>query len=220
MNGQTTGPGGKTAILIVEDSPTQAEQLRYMLEQHGYTTEVVNSGARALAILGERKPQLVITDSVMPEMQGYELCQRIKSDKDKKDIPVILLTSLTSTESVLHGLACGADSFITKPYGEDYLLSSIERILKEKNLNKHLRQKISVEIMLDGQKSSIETEYHQILNLLIASYEAAIIKNTELLKAQDSLKSMDERLEELVAKRTEKLTAEIAGLKQAADKAP
>ncbi len=210
MNDQTSDLKGKATILIVEDSLTQAEQLRYMLEQHGYRTEVANSGAKALAILSERKPELVITDSVMPEMQGYELCQRIKSDKNMRDIPVILLTSLTGTENVLHGLACGADSFITKPYGEDYLLSGIARILSEKTLNKNLRQKISVEIMLNGQKSSIETEYHQILNLLISSYEAAIIKNTELIKAQDSLKLMNDRLEVLVKERTADLTAEIA----------
>ena len=214
MNDRTDDLKAKSTILIVEDSPTQAEQLRYMLEQHGYNVEVANNGKQALASLSERKPELVITDSVMPEMQGYELCQRIKSDKNKSDIPVILLTSLTSTENVLHGLACGADSFITKPYSEEYLLAGIERILAEKTLNKSLRQKISVEIMLNGQKSSVETEYHQILNLLISSYEAAIIKNTELIKAQDSLKLMNDRLEELVKERTAKLTAEIAQLKQ------
>lgn len=214
MTDQTKNLKNKATILIVEDSLTQAEQLKHILEQHGYNTEVANSGEQALAILSERKPELIITDSVMPKMQGYELCQRIKSDKDKKDIPVILLTSLTSTENVLHGLACGADSFITKPYGDDYLIAGIERILAEKTLNKSLRQKISVEIMLDGQQSSVETEYHQILNLLISSYEAAIIKNTELIKAQDSLKLMNDRLEELVKERTAELTAEIAQLKQ------
>lgn len=214
MNDQIKYSDAKTTILIVEDSLTQAEQLKHLLEQHGYNVEVANSGAQALAIIGERKPGLIITDSVMPEMQGYELCQRIKSNKDSRAIPVILLTSLTGTENVLHGLACGADSFITKPYGEEYLLSGIERILKEKTLNKHLRQKISVEIMLDGQKSSVETEYHQLLNLLISSYEAAIIKNTELIEVRDSMKLMNERLEEMVKERTAELTEEITRLKQ------
>jgi DNA-binding response OmpR family regulator len=196
MNGRTNDLKNKATILIVEDSLTQAEQLRYILEQHLYNTEVAHNGKQALAILSERKPELIITDIVMPEMQGYELCQRIKSDENTRDIPVILVSSLTNTEDVLHGLACGADSLITKPYSEDYILSRIERILTEKTMSKNLRQKISIEVMLDGQKSLIETEYHQILNLLISSYEAAIIKNTELVKAEDSLKLMNDRLEE------------------------
>ena len=195
MNKRTSKLKKKATILIVEDSRTQAEELRYILEQHSYNTEVAKSGKEALAILSERKMDIVITDIVMPEMQGYELCQRIKSDKSKRNIPVILLTALNSTENVLQGLACGADSFITKPYSADYLISGIERILSKKTLNKNLRQKISVEIMLDGKIRSIETEYHQTLNLLISSYEAAVIKNTELIKTQDSLKLMNDRLE-------------------------
>ena len=194
MTGRTNDPGNKATILIVEDSPTQAEQLRYILEQHGYNTEVANSGAQALAILSERKPGLIITDIVMPEMQGYELCQRIKADKNKRDIPVILLTSLTNTDELRHGLACGADSFITKPYSEAYLLSRIESILAEKTPGENLCQKISTEIMLDGKKCLIETESRQMLNLLISSYEAAIIKNAELVNVQDSLKLMNDRL--------------------------
>ena len=194
MTDRTNDPGNKATILVVEDSATQAEQLRYILEQHGYNTEVANSGAQALAILSERNPELVITDIVMPEMQGYELCQRIKSDKNKRDIPVILLTSLTNTDELLHGLACGADSFITKPYSEAYLLSRIESILAEKTPGKNLRQKISTKIMLGGKEYLIETEFRQMFNLLISSYEAAISKNAELVNVQDSLKLMNDRL--------------------------
>ncbi|MFA5858477.1 MAG: response regulator [Elusimicrobiota bacterium] len=204
----------KATILIVEDSLTQAEQLKHILEQHSYTVEMANGGKQALVILSKQKLDLVITDIVMPEMQGYELCKHIKSDKNKRDIPVILLTSLTSTEDVLHGLACGADSFITKPYSEDYLISRIESILEDKILSKNLHQKLSVEIMLDGKKCLIDTEYHQILNLLISSYEAAVSKNTELVQAQDGLKLMNDQLEKLVQERTASLSAEIIQRKE------
>ena len=183
-----------TTILIVEDCPAQAEQLKYILEKHGYNTVMATSGKQVLAILSERKPELIITDIVMPEMDGYELCEHIKSDENKRDIPVILLTSLTNTEEVLQGLACGADGFITKPYSEDYLLSRITNILEEKNLSKNHHPKIAIEVMLGGQKRLLETESHQILNLLISSYEVAIHKNTELIKVQDKLKQSDEQL--------------------------
>ena len=82
------------SILAVEDSPTQAEQLKHLLEQNGYSVSVAANGMEALDYLGTHIPTLVITDIVMPGMNGYELCQKIKSDERTRDIPVILLTSL------------------------------------------------------------------------------------------------------------------------------
>ena len=199
----------KTTILIVEDSLTQAEQLKYMLEKHDYIVKAANSGKQALAILKELKPELVISDIVMPEMQGYELCKRIKSDEKDRDVPVILVTSLTGTEDVTQGLACGADGFIAKPYKEDYLISRIESILKENMQSKSLHQKVPMEVIVEGKKRLIEIEPQKMLNLLISSYEAATIKNNELIKTQSDLNLMNERLEELVKERTTKLSAEI-----------
>ena len=72
----------KVEILIAEDSPTQAEQLQYLLEQNGYQVTTAANGRLALAALAKRKPQLVISDIVMPEMDGYTLCRAIKGDKD------------------------------------------------------------------------------------------------------------------------------------------
>ncbi len=84
--------------------------------------------------LADNKPLVVISDIVMPEMTGYELCEKIKSDKRTKGIPVILLTALSDPDEVIEGLSCGADSFITKPYNKEYLISSIEKIIKEKQV--------------------------------------------------------------------------------------
>lgn len=97
----------KTEILIVEDSPIQAERLRYILERKDFDVIVAEDGGNALDILGGCKPFLVISDIMMPVMNGYELCKQIKSDEHTRDIPVILLTSLTSSEVVLEGLVCG-----------------------------------------------------------------------------------------------------------------
>jgi light-regulated signal transduction histidine kinase (bacteriophytochrome) len=78
-------------ILIAEDSLTQAEQLRYLLEQHGYSVTVANDGKQALALVNDRKPALVISDIVMPELNGYQLCQRIKADERTRDpLPEVL----------------------------------------------------------------------------------------------------------------------------------
>jgi len=77
-------------ILIVEDSLTQVLKLQYILEQHDYSVAVANNGQEALEYLREHTPALVISDIVMPEMDGYEMCRRIKERESLKGIPVIL----------------------------------------------------------------------------------------------------------------------------------
>src|SRR5690606_9614853 len=101
-------------ILVVEDSRTQAEQLRHLLETHGYTVGIAGNGRQALAAMREARPALVISDIVMPEMDGYQLCRAIRRDETLRDIPVVLVTSLSSPQDVIKGLECGADSFIRK----------------------------------------------------------------------------------------------------------
>src|ERR1035437_8263839 len=115
---------GMADILSVEDSATQAAQIKYLLESHHYKVEVTQDGQQALVWLSKHKPSLVISDIIMPEMNGFELCEKIKSDERTEDIPVILLTSLSDSNEVIEGLSCGADSFITKPYNKEYLISN------------------------------------------------------------------------------------------------
>ena len=105
-------------ILVVEDSPTQAERLKYILEVEGYQVTVARNGKEALSSLSEHRPTLVISDIVMPEMDGYQLCRRIKADQDLRSIPVILLTALSDPSDVVKALECSADNFLTKPYEE------------------------------------------------------------------------------------------------------
>jgi two-component system, sensor histidine kinase and response regulator len=202
-------------ILIVEDSPTQAARLRYILEQHHYVVSVASNGQQALAHLSQRRPALVISDIVMPEMDGYQLCQRIKTDENLKAIPVILLTSLSDPEDVIKGLECRADNFITKPYDEGYLLARVEYVLVNRAMRLSERLQMGVEIVFGGQKHLITSDRQQILDLLISTYEALILKNRELTTARDELYVLNERLEELVEERTAALTAENSARRQA-----
>ncbi len=116
-------------ILIVEDSPTQAQKLQYILEQQQYHVSVAANGVLALAAAQRRKPTLIISDVVMPEMDGYELCRRVKSDAALADVPVVLVTTLSDPQDVIRGLECRADNFILKPYDERYLLARIWRYI-------------------------------------------------------------------------------------------
>ena len=125
-------------VLIVEDSLTQAMKLQHILERHRHRVTTARNGEEALAALapGGALPRIVITDINMPRMDGYELCARIKDDARLREIPVILLTSLSDPKDILKGLECGADNFIVKPYDEEFLLSRIQYVLA----NLELRQ--------------------------------------------------------------------------------
>jgi DNA-binding response OmpR family regulator len=137
------------------DSPTQAARLAHLLEQRGFTVTVAANGREALALLERRKPTLVISDIVMPELDGYGLCKAIKTDKKLKDIPVMLVTTLSDPQDVIRGLECGADNFLRKPYDERHLLSRIDSLLTNLDLRKNQKMQMGVEINLGGQKHFI-----------------------------------------------------------------
>lgn len=203
-----------TEILVVEDSTAQAEQLQSILKPHGYSVSLASNGLEAIKIMALRKPAVVISDIVMPEMDGYQFCRWIKHNENFKDIPVILLTVLSDSKDVLRGLKCGADNFITKPYNEKYLLSRIHYILENTELRKSKKTEAGVEISLGGENFFIVAERQQILDLLLSAYEAAIQKNLELAKTRDELETINAELTELnremdalVAERTISLMA-------------
>lgn len=176
-------------ILVAEDSPTQAEKLRHLLEEHRYQVTLAPDGEKALAMIREREPDLIISDVVMPKMDGYALCNTVKSDIRFKEIPVVLLTSLASVEDVIKGLECGADNFIRKPYDEKYLLSRLDHILLNWELRKEQKMQMGMEIHLGGRTHLITCERQQILDLLISTYEEAIHINAQLKAVNKELEA-------------------------------
>ena len=183
-------------ILIVEDSPTQAEQLHYLLSKNSYQVKTANNGSEALALLEECHPLAVISDIVMPAMDGYELCRRIKGDPERQHIPVILLTSLSEPDDVIMGLECGADYFIIKPYKEKFLISRLQHIIANRHLSNGQRTQMGLEIFFRDRKYFINSDRLQILNLLLSTYETAIQKNQELSVATEELQVLNEQLVE------------------------
>ena len=165
---------GKVEILIAEDSPTQAARLAHLLEERGYTVTTAANGREALALLERRKPTLVISDVLMPELDGYGLCKAIKADEKLRDVPVMLVTTLSDPRDVIRGLECGADNFIRKPYDGTYLLSRIDYLLMNTELRKNQKMQMGVEIKLGDRKYFISAERQQILDLLISTYEQAV----------------------------------------------
>ena len=180
MTAPTDVADASARILIVEDSPTQAEHLRYLLEEHGYRVTAAATGAQALVAARREKPALIVSDVVMPEMDGYAFCKAVKSDEQLKDIPVILVTSLSSAGDVVKGLQCGADNFIRKPYEAKYLLARVNYALTNQTLRETEKVQIGVHILLGGERHFITADRQQILDLLISTYEEAVHLNDEL----------------------------------------
>lgn len=182
-------------ILVAEDSRTQAEELNFLLEQNDYSVTVANNGVEALEIMRQRKPTLVITDIVMPKMDGYALCRAIKADAELKDIPVVVVTSLSGIQDIGKALECGADNFVRKPYDPKTLLARIDYILLNLELRKSKKVNVGMEVMLHGKKHFITSEREQIVDLLISAYEEAINVNVELQERTVELANANAELE-------------------------
>ncbi len=185
---------GTELILIAEDSRTQAEQLRFILEDHGYTVCVASNGREALAMAREDPPDLVISDVNMPEMDGYELCRAFKEDPDLRETPLMLVTTLSAPHDVVHGLECGADNFITKPYEEESLVARLRYLLTNNALRGTSRMRTGVEIDLNGKRHFITAERQQILDLLISTYATAVRLSEEAVVRGERLRESYETM--------------------------
>lgn len=186
-----------THILIVEDSLTQAVQLQFILEKNGYKVTCAHNGRQALESARKEKPVVIISDIVMPEMDGYALCSNIKADDTLKDVPVILLTSLSDPVEVINALVCSADNFITKPYEEKFLLSRIRHILINQDMRRNETSEKGICIFFAGKSYFITSDPTQIVDLLVSTYENAVERNEELMRMQLQLKKANENLQAL-----------------------
>jgi diguanylate cyclase (GGDEF)-like protein len=193
--GSSTGQE-KIDILIVEDSRTQAAYLCHVLERGHYTPYIARSGAEALDFLASHIPALVISDIDMPGMSGYDLCSRIKTDFHDRELPVILLTSLSDPKDVIKALECGADNFITKPYDEAYLLTRIETVLSRGQGLTGLDAQGGMKVVYAGQPYRIDASRQQMLDLLLSTYETAVQKNLELLDQLARVRELSSQLAE------------------------
>ncbi|HKZ17919.1 MAG TPA: hybrid sensor histidine kinase/response regulator [Geobacteraceae bacterium] len=207
-----TRPAG---ILIVEDSPTQAKNLELILAEQGYRVSVARSGEEAMALITADRPDLLISDILMPEMDGFELCRRIRESDGARDIPIILLTLLNDPTDVLRSLEAGADYFISKPYSNEFLLSRVSRTLLNGRDCRTGPDDGKMEVNYNDRSYTISAGKSGIIEFLLATYETAVEKNRELMSTQKALRDLNQQLENRVSERTAALMAETAQRLQA-----
>jgi len=118
-------------IMVVDDNPDIITIVKTILEGKGYKVHSAASGAELLNMLKDQKPDLIILDIMMPEMDGLEVLSRLKAASDTATIPVILLTAKVQYEDVLGGYKLGADYYITKPFTSTQLVNGINLLLGE-----------------------------------------------------------------------------------------
>jgi len=201
-----------TRVLVAEDSRTQAEQLRFILETEGYEVEVGLSGEAALDLFEQKAFDIVITDIVMPGISGYDVCKRIKTSTRGREVPVILLSSLSDPMDIVSGLECGADNFVTKPYQQDQLLSRLRTVLDNRRVRSSSKLKMGVEVMFLGRTFVITSDKEQILDLLMATFEDIVRTNRGLIDSKAELaeaKAEIERHAQDLERRVEERTAEL-----------
>lgn len=190
-------------ILVVDDDKKITLLVRGFLEKEKYQVAEAYSGRMALDAIKEAKPDLIILDVMMPEMDGIEACKRIKADKDTKMIPVIMLTSMSNVKDKVQGLNAGANDYITKPFNPEELIARVKAQLRIKFLENELLKKEEVEAVV---KMGIATahEINNPLTVIIGNLELLLMKK-ENLSEEDStnLNSILEsamRIKEIVSK--------------------
>ena len=115
----------KLPVLVVEDSPFSRKLLEYALSGDAYSLLLAENGKEALQLFKEHRPAIVITDWMLPDSSGPELCERIRAESPESYTYIILLTSMTEKEDIVRGLSSGADDYLTKPFDRGELLARI-----------------------------------------------------------------------------------------------
>lgn len=176
----------KPLILIVDDIPQNIQVLGMRLRKENYEIAVAQNGKEALRVVNDIQPDLILLDVMMPEMDGYEVCKRLKSDPETSNIPIILLTGKTGTEDIVKGFELGASDYITKPYKSAELLARVKTHLELKRSKDELEKKNAELTDLNDHKNTFFSMVsHDLRNPLMAFLNLA-----EILK--DDYENMEE----------------------------
>ena len=123
----------KQLVLVVDDDPLILRVVSTVLDLEEFEVVTAHSAEEALSCLASARPQVVVSDVMMPDMDGFELCERIRQDPDHAKVPIILLTARDSDEDRRRGADAGGDAYLTKPFSPLELIDEIDRLLHERS---------------------------------------------------------------------------------------
>lgn len=166
-------------ILIVDDNPTNLEVLSKSLSNAGYSIAVATSGETALKQIAYECPSLILLDIMMPGIDGFETCRRLKADPITKAIPIVFMTALSDIENKVKGFSLGAVDYITKPFQQEEVIARVQIHLKIQ----HLTQTLADQNQLLKQEIQRREQADAELHLLNQELEARIANRTEELSS-------------------------------------
>lgn len=166
-----------TEILIVEDEPEIAELIQFHLDREGLPNRTVHSGRLAIDWIRKNPPDLLILDLMLPDVDGFEICRRLKADSETKNIPIIMVTAKTEDAQVVIGIELGADDYVLKPFSPKVLIARIKSVLRRNNLESsnaitdverlHLAEG---RLLIDRERHSVLADENQI-KLTLTEFE-------------------------------------------------
>lgn len=136
-----TGDELERSILVVDDNPDNLRLLEKILTEHHYNARLATSGSRALATVRKEAPDLILLDIMMPGMDGFEVCRRLKSDGQTAHIPVIFISAVSETIDKVKAFSLGAVDYISKPFQEDEVLARVKTHLTLSLLQRRMEKK-------------------------------------------------------------------------------
>lgn len=151
-----------STVLIVDDDPTARETLVAMLEGEGYDLQLAKDGIQALRMLERLQPDLILLDIMMPGMDGFEVCRRIRSTPQLAEVPIIILTALDDRDSLLNGIESGADDFLTKPADRRELIARVRTIIRLNRYHTLMEQREDIRHMAERVVAAQEEERQRI----------------------------------------------------------
>lgn len=157
--------------LLIIDDELDMRSFLYQALKEAYQVVLAEDGVEGLKKLKEMKPQLVISDVMMPNLSGYQVCEKIKIDPDTCHIPVILLTALSDTEKKIEGLELGADDYIPKPFSIEYLEVRVRKLIENKQ---RIVDHFSKNSLLPKEDLSISTSEQVFVEKIIKAIESNI----------------------------------------------
>ncbi|HUW13208.1 MAG TPA: response regulator [Anaerolineae bacterium] len=141
-------------VLIVDDTPANLRLLTRMVDEQGYHARPVPSGSLALAAVHAEPPDLILLDIRMPEMNGYEVCEHLKTDAQTRDIPIIFISALDAVEDKLRAFSAGGVDYVTKPFQAEEVLARVKTHLILRRLQRELQdanEMMAAELALAGE---------------------------------------------------------------------
>ncbi|MFH5884363.1 response regulator [Halalkalibaculum sp. DA3122] len=203
-----------TTILIVDDSEQNVWLLSHVLKREGYNILDASNGKEALQIVELTPPDIMLLDIVMPGMDGYEVCKKMKAQESTEDVPIIFLSALSETDSKVKGFKVGGVDYITKPFQREEVLARIELHVRLKQLQDELEEKIDELRVREQRLNALNNRKDELMRILshdirnpvtgiigvaqILSQSASALSTEDQLKMYNSIEESGRKIQQLV----------------------